>query len=421
MLTPEENDLITRVGPGTAMGEVMRRYWLPVTLSAELPERDCPPIRVQLLGEKLVAFRDTKGQVGLLEEFCAHRGTSLFLGRNEEGGLRCIYHGWKYDVDGNCLDQPNEPADTQFMNKIRLKAYPTVELGGIVWGFLGPRTRIPALPQFEWTQVPESHRYLAQTWQDCNWLQALEGGIDSSHSSFLHRHLTVETTRQKYRITSPSTRPEVELTNYGFVYASMRPLSKDEVYTRVYQYVMPFHTFFAQQIGFKRETSKPEIHGHIFVPIDDENCMVYNLIYSFGQKPLEDKDGIERYRGRGLGDITPDFHKVRNKDNNWLIDRQRQRTENFSGIEGINTQDHAVQESMGSIVNRTREHLGSSDTAIIKARRLLIDATKTVMEGGEPPGIAPTYYRVRAIEKVLPSNVKWQEAMRDDINPPLPN
>src|SRR3984893_2771589 len=177
MLTREENELVTRVGPGTPMGDVLRRYWIPALMSRELPEADCPPVRVKLLGEKLVAFRDSQGRIGLVDEFCPHRRASLWFGRNEESGLRCIYHGWKFDVEGKCLEQMNEPEP--FCHKVRLTAYPTTEIGGGVWAYMGPRDKMPAPPAFEWTQVPETHRHVSKVWEECNWLQALEGGIDN--------------------------------------------------------------------------------------------------------------------------------------------------------------------------------------------------------------------------------------------------
>ena len=179
MLTHEQNRRLTRVGPETPMGDMLRRYWMPALLSWELPEPDCPPVRVKLLGENLVAFRATSGDVGLLDEYCPHRRASLWLGRNENNGLRCVYHGWKYDVNGQCVDQMNEPRS--FAKRVRTKSYPTVELGGIIWAYMGPRELQPALPQFEWTQAPSSHRFVSKVVQQCNWLQALEGGIDTSH------------------------------------------------------------------------------------------------------------------------------------------------------------------------------------------------------------------------------------------------
>src|SRR5919204_5093292 len=186
MLSREDNERVTRVGPGTPMGNLMRRYWMPACLAEELPETDCPPVRVRLLGEDLVAFRDTQGRLGVLEELCPHRCASLFLGRNEECGLRCVYHGWKFDVDGQCVDMPNEPPEYEFKRRMRTRAYPVREWGGLIWAYLGPPGSMPELPQFEWAIVPDGHRYVSKRWQDSNYLQAVEGGIDSSHVSFLH-------------------------------------------------------------------------------------------------------------------------------------------------------------------------------------------------------------------------------------------
>src|SRR5215468_1121991 len=343
MLTAEENELVTRTGPGTPMGEVMRRYWMPAALSSELPGPDCAPVRVKLLGESLVVFRDSNGRIGLVSEFCAHRRASLFLGRNEEGGLRCVYHGWKYDVHGNCLDAPTEPAGSSFKDKIHLKAYPTLEMGDLVWAYLGPREKTPPAPKFEFTQVTESHRYITKTWEECNWLQALEGAIDSQHASFLHRALTSDKTRSRfgqsasgYRARSLTPSHEVETTNYGLLFASVRPLGEEGNYVRTYHFVMPFYSLRAAQMGIAGEVKRPLVAGHMWVPMDDENCMVYDWIYSFGQTPIDVRwrDEFEWGSGRGPEDRTADFRKTRSKTNNWMIDRQAQKTMGYSGIEG---------------------------------------------------------------------------------------
>ena len=189
MLTHEENELLTRVGPGTPMGDVMRRYWMPALLATEVPEPDCPPVRVGLLGEKLVAFRDTNGKIGLLEEFCAHRGTSLFLGRNEECGLRCVYHGWKFNTAGECVDIPNEPETSGFKDKVRILSYPCIERIGLVWAYMGDRQAPPPLPLFEWNSDPDNVPVMWRNYRACNWVQALEGDLDTSHVNFLHRVL----------------------------------------------------------------------------------------------------------------------------------------------------------------------------------------------------------------------------------------
>jgi phenylpropionate dioxygenase-like ring-hydroxylating dioxygenase large terminal subunit len=421
MLTREENELVTRVGPGTPLGEVMRRYWVPVALSSELAEPDGAPLRVRLLGENLVAFRDSSGRLGLVDEYCAHRRASLFLGRNEEEGLRCVYHGWKYDVAGRCVDMPTEPPESSFKDRIRLKAYRTLELGEVIWAYLGPRDRTPPPPNLEWTQVAASHRTVSRTWQDCNWLQALEGGIDSIHTGFLHRVLDPSTPRAGTRgnITRwAGLREEVFPTEYGLYYGSIRPMDDGGQYVRVYHFVMPFHTYFPNQLV--PGGPFPQVMGHMFVPIDDENTMVFNLVYRFEDPPISEEERArnEVNRGRGPGEISADQRKRRNQDNNWMLDRQVQRSETFSGIEGINTQDHAVQESMGRIVDRTQEHLGASDKAVIGARRALLQAIGAVQAGGEPPGTDGGGYRFRAIERMLGPNERWTEAIHADIFPP---
>ena len=365
MLTKEDNAALTRVGFGTPMGQLMRRYWVPALLSCEIPAADCPPVRVKLLGENLIAFRDSHSRIGLVDEFCAHRRASLFLGRNEESGLRCVYHGWNYDVEGNCLDTPNEAPESRLKDNIHLKAYPTAELGGVVWTYMGPQEKKPALPKFEWTQVPESHRHVTKIRQECNWLQALEGGIDTSHSSFLHRKLSAQTNREGVgpgtyhaRVTAPIQ--EVDLTDYGFIYTSVRSLGEEGDYVRIYHYVIPFHQLRAYQIDYQLKPKKPEVSGHMWVPMDDENSMVYSWTYTFGEEPISDKERLhfDHHTLQGPDQRTDDFTKIRNKEAAWLIDRKIQKTETFTGIDGFTLQDHAIQESMGPIVDRTEEHLG---------------------------------------------------------------
>ncbi|MBV8089314.1 MAG: Rieske 2Fe-2S domain-containing protein, partial [Alphaproteobacteria bacterium] len=270
MLTREDNELVTRTGPGTPMGNVLRRYWIPAFLARELPEPDCPPVRVRLLGEKLVGFRDSQGRVGLVDEFCPHRRASLWFGRNEESGLRCVYHGWKFDVDGNCVDQMNEPEP--FCQKVRLTTYPTVEIGGLIWAYMGPREKMPPPPAFEWTQVPETHRHVSKVWEECNWLQALEGGIDTSHAPILHRTITANTTRPGIPVQGPFVRGkaptlEVDVTDYGYRYVGIRPLDEDKTYVRSYHFVMPFTQIRPQQISRGPGGDRTNIAGHIWVPI----------------------------------------------------------------------------------------------------------------------------------------------------------
>jgi phthalate 4,5-dioxygenase len=423
MLTREENELVTRTGPGTPMGEVMRRYWIPALISSELPEPDCPPARVQLLGEQLVAFRDTEGRIGLLDEFCPHRRVSLWLGRNEESGLRCVYHGWKFDVAGTCVDQMNEPPDCSFAHKVRTTAYPTVELGGIIWAYMGPREKMPPPPEFEWTLVPETHRHVSKVIEECNWLQALEGGIDTSHAPILHRTISATTNKAGVPLLGPFVRGkaptlEVEVTDYGYRYVGIRPLEEEETYVRAYHYVMPFTQIRPQQFRIRGSRVRPRAAGHFWVPMDDENCMVWNWMYSFGDEPLTEEDRLERDSGNGPDHVDPrTFRSKVNRRNGWLIDRQVQKTETFTGIEGINAQDRGVQESMGPIVDRSKEYLGPADRAIIVTRRLLLQAVKTVEDGGDPPGVDTSYYQARAVERILPKGVQWREALLPEMYP----
>ena len=417
MLAREDNELITRVGSGTPMGDTIRRYWMPALLAWELPEPDCPPVRVKLLGEDLVAFRDTSGRIGLLGEYCPHRRVSLFFGRNEECGLRCVYHGWKFDVDGHCVDMMNEPEELNFKNKVRTTSYPTVEVGGVIWAYMGAPELQPPLPNFAWTQVPETHRHVSKVIQENNWLQGLEGGIDTSHAPILHRLITTKADRPGIKLTSPFVRGKaptlaVDLTDYGYQYAGIRPLGETEVHIRAYHFIMPFH----QIRPSLTERGNPSVAGHIWVPMDDYNTMVYNWEYSITDEPMNEEDRLERRLGNGPLDVDQTtFRSKRNRENNYLLDRQVQKTENFTGIDGVNTQDRAVQESMGHIVDRSKEHLGPADKAIIQARRLLLGAVKTVQENGTPRGINPTYYTLQASEGVLPRDADWREILTPEM------
>ena len=417
MLSREENALLTRVDRGTPMGTTLRRYWIPALLASELPEPDCPPVRVRLLGEDLVTFRDTRGRIGLLDEYCPHRGASLFFGRNEECGLRCAYHGWKYDADGRCVDMLNEPEELHFKEKIHITSYPTEELGGIVWAYLGPPERRAPLPKFAWTQAPPTHRHVSKVIQESNWLQGVEGGIDTSHAPILHRLLTNTSNRPGIKPSNPFVRGKaprlvVDLTDYGYQYAGIRPLDEGTVHIRAYKFVMPFH----QIRPSASDSGAFVVAGHIWVPIDDATTMVYNWVYS-DDEPLSDADRLERRAGNGPLDVDQTtFRSIRNRRNNYLLDRQVQKTETFTVIDGINTQDRAIQESMGAVVDRSREHLGPADKAIIQARKLLLEAVKTVEEGGTPRGVAPTYYRLRAGEGVLPRDADWRQLLASDVS-----
>jgi phenylpropionate dioxygenase-like ring-hydroxylating dioxygenase large terminal subunit len=419
MLKPEDNDRITRVGPDTPMGRLQRRYWLPCALSSELPENDGAPIRVRLLGEDLVAFRDSSGAVGLMDAFCPHRRAPMFFGRNEECGLRCVYHGWKFDRSGACVDMPSEPADSLFKTKVRITTYPTWEGGGLIWTYLGLPDEQPPVPDYEFTRAPETHRHVSKTFEECNWLQALEGGLDTSHSSFLH-NLDIH---DKSYLRSQDTAPRLEVyrTDYGYTYAGIRTVGERE-YVRAYHYVMP-----AQQMRGRVTSRKgghvdehPTINGHIWVPIDDHTTWVFNWMYAYTPATPIDPTWaheLEAQYGRGEDDLIPGtFRLKRNRDNDYLIDRALQKTKTFTGITGVNTQDMALQEGMGPIVDRSKEHLGTSDRAIIVMRQLLLEALDDCAAGRPIRGTDPaTYAHVRAVDLVIPPAPDWREALKDEL------
>jgi phthalate 4,5-dioxygenase oxygenase subunit len=408
MLKQEENELVTRVGAGTPMGDVMRRYWIPALLASEVPNGDSDPVRVRLLGENLIGFRDTNGAVGLVAENCPHRGASLFFGRNEECGLRCVYHGWKFDTAGNCVDMPNEPAESDFKHKVQAVAYPTVEKAGVVWTYMGPPEKRPPDPNLEWMRAPEGFAWASKTHQACNWLQAMEGGLDTSHSSFLHRSLDpAGLANPRARSTAP--RLEVINTDYGYMYASIRPLPEDKQnFVRIYHFVMPFYQLRA---GGSPKTLG-NIDGHIWVPIDDETCMTWNFHCSKTESMTwEHFDAMEHVMGRGSQDYIPGTSKLKaNASNDYNLSRERQRTVNYTGIEGTNTQDFAVQESMGTIYDRTKEHLGSADTAIIRMRQLLIKACRDLEDGLDPLGSHGEGENVRPAQMYLPMDASWEDS-----------
>ncbi|HUB96522.1 MAG TPA: Rieske 2Fe-2S domain-containing protein [Stellaceae bacterium] len=420
MLKPEENERLVRVGRGTPAGELMRRYWLPAVLASELPEPDCPPVRVRLLAENLVAFRDTQGRVGLVDAFCPHRRAPLFFGRNEECGLRCVYHGWKFDVDGTCVDMPSEPPDTPMKKDVRLLSYPTAERGGVVWAYLGPRAAMPAPPDYEWVRAPATHRHVSKTFEACNYLQALEGGLDTAHSSFLHNNDLANRNRL-LRARDGAPRLDIEVTDYGYTYVGIRKSGEAGNYVRIYHYVMPAQQMRASTQGLTGGRAKvPKLDGHIWVPIDDEHTHVFNWALAYDEAAPLTPDFIdewETYAGRSEDDLIPGtFVLKRNVGNDFLIDREVQKTRTFTGIKGLNTQDFALQQGMGPIVDRSQEMLGTTDRAIVTMRRLLLEATRAVERGEAPKGVDPRSYRaVRPNDSVIPATANWREALAGEL------
>ena len=415
-VTKEQNEQLTRTDAGTLMGDLLRRYWIPALLSEEVAERDGPPVRVQLLGEKLVAFRDSEGRLGLIDEFCAHRRVSLWFGRNEECGLRCPYHGWKYDVNGQCVDLPSEPDKPQIRERIKLKSYPCIERGGAVWAYMGPPELKPAPPEHEWALVSAPQRFVSKRLQDCNYLQAMEGGIDSSHVSFLHSAalnrdpLFVGSKGNTYNLRDTAPTFEVVESEGGLLIGARRNADDGRYYWRITPWVMPFFTLVPPRAGHP-------INGHAWVPIDDENCWAWSISYH-PRRALTTKEVSAMQGGAGIHVkyIPGTYVPLQNKRNDYLMDRNAQRAGlSFSGIEGIGMQDASLQESMGPIIDRSLEKLMPTDRGIVMARRRLLAAAAANREGKPIPGLSPASQRVRSCALELPRDIPFDEGAKDGI------
>jgi phenylpropionate dioxygenase-like ring-hydroxylating dioxygenase large terminal subunit len=417
MLKTEVNELLTQTGPGTATGDLFRRYWLPMLLAEELPENDCPPVRVKILGERLIAFRDSEGRYGLIDEFCAHRGASLWFGRVEESGLRCAYHGWKYDVSGQCVEVPSEPENSNFCSKVKLTAYPVVKLGDILWTYLGDPENQPDVPEFEFAQVAPEQTYTSKRWQESNWLQALEGGIDSSHVSWLHSGglksdpLFKGAKGNEYNLNDLRPFFEVAEADGGLFVGARRNAEDGKYYWRITPWVMPAFTMVPPR-------GDHPLHGHFWVPIDDENCWVYTFDYHPTRALTpEERQAMQEGHGVHSRNVPGTYRPEENKDVDYLMDREAQkRGETFSGVRGIAQQDASLQESMGPIVDRTKERLVSSDTGIIKARQKLRKAVEALREEGiAPPGVDPAHHRIRSAAIVLSQEESFIESCGDAL------
>lgn len=417
MLTQEQNDLVTRTNAGTPMGEMFRRYWLPALLSEELVEPDGAPVRLKLLGEELLCFRDSEGRLGVIDEFCAHRGVSLWFGRNEEGGIRCPYHGWKFDINGRCLEVPSEPEGSAFCDRVKLKAYKLVERGGVIWIYMGPPEHEPELPEWEFCTVPAAQSFMSKRLQECNWLQSLEGGIDSSHVSFLHSGslktdpLFKGAKGNEYNIGDLRPKFEVEDTDGGLYIGVRRNAEPGHLYWRITPWIMPCFTMVPPR-------GDHPVHGHFWVPIDDNNCWAWSFDYH-PTRALTEAEVNAMKNGAGIHCkyVPGTYIPQANKTNDYLMDRAKQKSgELYSGIESIAIQDSSLQESMGPIQNRTREMLTSTDRGIVQARRrLMAAATALAQDGTPPPGRDAKAQRVRSVAIVLPENVPFTEAAADAL------
>lgn len=421
-MTEAENQFLTRVGAGTPMGNLLRQYWIPALQSTDLPERDGAPLRVRLLGENLVAFRATDGRVGLVDHVCPHRCASLFFGRNEENGLRCLYHGWKFDLKGHCVDTPNEPPRSRLKERIRITAYSCAERNGIIWVYMNARHgHPPPLPELGWAMVGPTRRGALRYQRACNWIQAMEGDFDSSHLGLLHlafdpeaqgatadRELGIDYYRN---IAHMDKRPllEVSDTDVGVMYGARRHAEGGAYYWRVTQFLLPFYTSVPGFGGKNRDK--------VWVPLDDEHTMVWEPHWSSTRELSEEEQ--KGWTNRvGPSGFLPDtsgwlgrFRLAAGADNDYLQDRARQKRSNFSGMENIAPiQDAAVQESMGAICDRTKEHLGASDAAIVRMRRRLLHAARDLAKDIAPAGAQdPGLYRKHGDQLLLGESESWVE------------
>jgi phenylpropionate dioxygenase-like ring-hydroxylating dioxygenase large terminal subunit len=394
------------------MGDLFRRFWTPVATSAELPEPGGAPVRINVLGEKLVAFRNADGSLGLIDAYCRHRRANLFWGRNEGEGLRCVYHGWKFNASGACVDLPNCPEGPTLKAKVTTPAYPVLERGGLIWAYLGPADLEPPFPHYEAFEVPENHRLITKIVSDGNYFQMLEGDVDSSHVSFLHSKLDGDRlagSRVDLAVFADrSPRWFTEETPYGIMLSAQRNADAEHFHWRVNQWLMPYITLVAGP-------PSAAILTQVRVPIDDTSSLHFR-VFAHPHRPLTDQEH-ETFRN---GVIIPEripgtFMLKEDATNDYLIDREAQRTTNYTGIKSIVAQDLAVtQDQGGPIADRSREYLTSSDKAIIALRKRLLTSVKALRDGIEPPEPQrPETYAVRPVDYRLPRDVTLADGARD--------
>ena len=424
MLTREDNDLLTRTGPGTPMGDLFRRFWQPVALAEEAAEPDQPPKRLKIMGEDLLLFRQTDGRIGLVEPRCAHRGADLYFGRNEECGLRCVYHGWKFDADGRCVDLPNmQPgrARDNIMKSARIRSCPVREWGGQIWAWFGPEDRMPELPMVEWALVPPENRYVSKKLQECNWAQSLEGAIDTAHFSYVHRVLSPEGTgkpvygdkRQQWIHEDGAPIFEVMDHEGGLVMGGARRADPGELYWRISQYLVPNHSLAPGTFPGEPYAAQS------WVPVDDENCWIYTVTWRT-DGPITDEE-FERYEsGRSVhAMVDENYVPLRNRGNEYMLDREAQRTRLFMGITGLSEQDAAIQDSQGRIADRSRETLTPSDAGIVQFRKLVLGLARDLQQGKEPPHASrPEVYAAHSGGAVEPESLSFAEVLEKRFGHP---
>lgn len=410
MLTRDDNDRITRVGPGTPMGELMRRYWMPTVLSRDIAEPGGAPVRVGLLGESLVAFRSPDGHTGLIGEHCLHRGASLVYGRNEAQGLRCLYHGWQFSVDGDVLDTPAEPQTSRMKTRLRHIAYPTIEAGGIVWAYLGPAAHRPVFPRYPWMSLPPDRLLVVKMFQDCNYLQGVEGDLDPAHPNYLHQDFDLRGDswdgagwNSIVRMMDDGS-PQIHCEDTPYlmrVVARRRTRDPSQEYIRTVEWVAPFYCLTASGAHESRVFKA-------WLPVDDDSCYTFYIHYDT-ERALDVPAIYQNWNHRADG---PDYRTPHTLGNMHLQSRADMQARNFSGISGAAIQDRAVQESMGKRYDRTREHLGRSDAAVIYYRRRLLALTRAVEVGetlpAHDPGLSFDLYTASC---TVPSSASAEEAI----------
>ena len=420
MLSIKENESLTRIDRGTPMGDYVRRFWMPFLMSSDIAEPDGEPVNITLLGETLLAFRNTDGKVGLVQRNCPHRWASMFYGRNEENGIRCSYHGWKFDINGTCVDMPTEAEDSNFRDKVRIVSYPVVEKGGTLWTYMGPQDAQPEFPEFEFFNVPEDHQFVSWNRQECNFAQAIEGGIDSAHSNFLHASLDAYwrtdgwkqqgqrsgNLRDIYHARDQHPKFFAEDTDYGVATGARRETGEDNHYWRYNLFLLPFYTM--------PPSGPTQKFFHAFVPLANGLTARWSFVWNT-ERPIPRADRLLWRRGYGIHSEVhpgPEHRPVRNEENHYLIDRQMQKTTNFTGIAILADEDYSVQETMGVVSPRQNEHLGTTDVGIIKSRRRLLREANALKDGVEPYAAGNgKVYHVRAGDVLLEKTADW---LQDD-------
>ena len=413
MLTHDENQLMCRVEGDAPMGQLMRRHWLPALLAEEIADADGDPVPLRLLGEDLVAFRDSDGRVGIMDRYCPHRRASLVFGRNEDCGLRCLYHGWKVDVEGHVVEMPSEPAASGFAQKVKHRAYAVHEHAGMVFVYMGPRETMPAFTPPPYAPTTEARLAVVKIAIDCNWAQILEGAIDSAHSSTLHSTDMTPARVDGAKATGdawlrPSTdkapRLVLERSAFGFKYAAIRrPITGANVndYVRISVFVSPSTVLIPPNNLYNV--------ANVNVPIDDTHTMFHFIAWTEGVRNAVDPEGWRRFCGAQVGiDVDREWRKVRTLSNRYLQDRQAMRLGEFTGIRGIPNQDIAMWETMGPIADRTHDRLGASDLAIVEFRRMMVEAAGAMRDGGTALGAGGDWSRLRSFEGVVPKATDWR-------------